>query len=124
MVSCYFLAVVSLWKKCLRSCKRPMTDLEQRSVIKFLWIEEVSEPEIQRQLSMAYANSPYNLTSVYKWIRFFKCGRTNVEDDERSGRPPIDDLDASIIHVLNHDPFSTIRVISDNLGVGVSTVYR
>jgi len=101
-----------------------MTDLELRSVIKFLWIEEVPGPEIQRRLSMAYGDSAYSLTSVYRWIRLFKCGRTNVEDDERSGRPPIDDLDASIIHVLNHDPFSTVRVIADNLGVSVSTVYR
>jgi hypothetical protein len=52
-----------------------------------LWAEGVPGAEIHQRLSAQYGNSALLQHSVYEWIAMFKNGRTNVTDDEQSGRP-------------------------------------
>jgi transposase len=63
------------------------TKEEQRSVIRFLWSEGVSEAEIHRRLSAQYGNSVLPQRSVYEWIEKLKNGRTSVTHEEGAGRP-------------------------------------
>ncbi|KAF6216143.1 hypothetical protein GE061_000482 [Apolygus lucorum] len=55
-----------------------------------------------------------NRTSVYKWCREFKNGRTNVHDDLRSGKPSIvtDELVEKIENAVRDDRRSTLDAIS------------
>lgn len=64
-----------------------ITNVEKRSVIKFLVLRKIEPDEIIRQLSEAYSEQAPSRSTTYKWIKEFKCGRTNVVDDERCGRP-------------------------------------
>ncbi|KYQ58970.1 hypothetical protein ALC60_02022 [Trachymyrmex zeteki] len=53
-------------------------------------------------IKTAYGHKAMNRTSVFKWCREFKNGRTSVHDDQRSGRPSI--LIEKIATPLEHTP--------------------
>ncbi|KAG5320383.1 GVQW3 protein, partial [Pseudoatta argentina] len=55
-----------------------------------------------------------NRTSVFKWCREFKNGRTSVHDDQRSGRPSIltDDIVEKIENALRDDRRLTVNELS------------
>jgi hypothetical protein len=57
------------------------------SVIRFLWAKHVSPVEIHRQLIEVYGDGVMSVQHVREWCREFKNGRTNIHDDDRTGRP-------------------------------------
>ena len=63
------------------------TDIEQRSVIRFLMAEGIKPIEIFRRMTLVYGEKCFSQRSVYDWVERFKKGRTSVEDLDRSGRP-------------------------------------
>jgi len=58
-------------------------------VIHYLFHEGHSAAEIYRQIALAYGENAMNRQNVTKWVRQFKEERTNVLDEERSGRPSL-----------------------------------
>lgn len=64
-------------------------DCEIRAVIRFLNAKGVKAAEIHRQISEVYGEKTMSDGMVRKWVRAFKDGRTNVHDEERSGRPSV-----------------------------------
>jgi transposase len=64
-------------------------DCEVRSVMRFLNAQNVRAIDIHRQLTAVYGKGVMNGSSVRKWCRMFNKGRTNVHDEERSGRPSL-----------------------------------
>ena len=61
-----------------------------------------------------YGNEVMNESSVRKWCIRFKNGRTNVHDEERSGRPSIvtDDLLAKVDEKIRENHRFTITELS------------
>jgi hypothetical protein len=60
---------------------------EIRAVIRLLHAKNVIAAEIHRELCAAvYGQNVINDGTVRQWCRMFKDGRTNVQDEERSGR--------------------------------------
>ncbi|GFU21283.1 HTH_48 domain-containing protein [Trichonephila clavipes] len=59
------------------------------SVIRFLLAKNLKLMEIYRQVCEVYRNNVMNESSIQKWCVQFKNGRTNVRDEEKSGRPSI-----------------------------------
>ncbi|KAG5317974.1 GVQW3 protein, partial [Pseudoatta argentina] len=62
---------------------------EIRSVIRYLVWKGKTPVEVHNEVKTAYGDKGMNRTSVFKWCREFKNGRTSVHDDQRSGRPSI-----------------------------------
>ncbi|KAG5325007.1 SETMR methyltransferase, partial [Pseudoatta argentina] len=62
---------------------------EIRSVIRYLVWKGKTPVEVYNEVKTAYGDTGMNRTSVFKWCREFKNGRTSVHDDQRSGRPLI-----------------------------------
>lgn len=87
---------------------------EVRSVIRFLLAKNEKPIEIHRQLCEVYGNDVMNESSVRKWCIRFKNGRTNVHDEERSGRPSIvtDDLLAKVDEKIRENRRFTITELS------------
>jgi hypothetical protein len=56
--------------------------------------QNVRAAEIHKQIVEVYGEGALNEGNVRKWCRLFKDGRTNVHDEEQSGRPSLvmDDL--------------------------------
>jgi len=69
------------------------TKCEVRSVIRFLNAKGERPAEIHKQIVAVYRNV-MNRQNVTKWCREFSEGRTDVHDQQRSGRPSLisDDL--------------------------------
>ena len=62
---------------------------EVRSVMRFLNAKKVPLAKLHRPTVALCAEGAVNEGNVRKWCRLFKVGRTNVYDDERSGRLPL-----------------------------------
>jgi transposase len=68
------------------------------AVICFFRAKNMSAAEIHRELCAVYGQNLKNEGTVRQWCRMFKDGRTNVHNEERSGRSSAanDDLVQSI----------------------------
>ncbi|XP_025410521.1 protein GVQW3-like [Sipha flava] len=62
---------------------------ELRSVIRFLNAENIKPVDIHRQICEVYGENAMSDSMVRRWVRLFKEGRTNVHDEERTGRPSL-----------------------------------
>ncbi|GFX64274.1 HTH_48 domain-containing protein [Trichonephila clavipes] len=79
---------------CLRDFKMPPSienpaDCEVCAVIRFLCAQGFKSVDIHRQISEVYGENVMSDGMVRKWVRAFKDGRTNIHDEERSGRPSV-----------------------------------
>ncbi|KAG5327296.1 MOS1T transposase, partial [Pseudoatta argentina] len=70
--------------------------------------------EVYNEVKTAYGDKGMNRTSVFKWCREFKNGRTSVHDDQRSGRPSIltDDIVEKKENALRDDRRLTMDELS------------
>lgn len=62
---------------------------EVRAVIRFLTAKQYSAAAIHRELCAVYGPSVMSEGVVREWVRSFKGGRTNIHDEDRSGRPSV-----------------------------------
>jgi transposase len=62
---------------------------EIRPVFKFLNAKNVRPAEMYRQIYEVYEENAMSDRMVRRWCRMFSEGRTNVHDDDRSGRPSL-----------------------------------
>ncbi|KAG5305971.1 SETMR methyltransferase, partial [Pseudoatta argentina] len=87
---------------------------EIRSVIRYLVWKGKTPVEVYNEVKTAYGDKGMYRTSVLKWCREFKNGRTSVYDDQRSGRPSIltDDIVEKIENALRDDRRLTVDELS------------
>ncbi|GFU10435.1 mariner Mos1 transposase [Trichonephila clavipes] len=82
---------------------------------------------IHRQITEFYGTETTSDSKVRKWVRKFKDGRTNVHDEERSGRTSvlIDDLMPAVETKIRENRRFTITTLSLEFpDVSRSVVYR
>ena len=89
-------------------------DCEIRSVIRFLNARNVLPNEIHHQICQVYGDNAMSDGMVRKWVRMFNEGRENVQDEARSGRPPLvnDDLVLKVNERVRDDRRFTISDLS------------
>jgi hypothetical protein len=64
-----------------------LASCEIRAVVRFLHAKNMSAAEIHRELCVVCCQNVMSEGTVRQWCRMFKDGRTDVLDEERSGRP-------------------------------------
>ena len=57
--------------------------LEYHSVIKFLVLEGQSPTNIYKRMVVVYGDHTPSRTAVFEWVRRFKNGQLNIEDNPR-----------------------------------------
>lgn len=97
-------------------------DIEQRFVIKFLLRKNFKNEEIITELQTVYGDDAYSQSSIYFWISEIRRGRTDLLNQQGSGRPIDDQTDLLILKELEIDPFVSTRMIAKRIRVAVSTV--
>ncbi len=63
------------------------TEVEVRSTIRVLTVQGKMGKEILQEVNVLYGAGCMSKTRVYEWRNMFLRGRTNLADEERSGRP-------------------------------------
>ena len=61
--------------------------VEYHAVIRYLYLKGKTGKEIHGELADVYGSSAPSYAQVKFWIGEFKCGRTSLEYEARSGRP-------------------------------------
>lgn len=98
---------------------------ELRAVIRFLHSTGETPISIHRKLCQTYGTSCMSLKNVRKWCREFSGGRTEVHDEQRSGRPSIsDELKEQIERELREDRRVTVRDLEQRFELSKSTIQR
>lgn len=90
------------------------------------WKHRRKATKTRGELLQVYPDSAPSLDTISSWIRALTAGRTEPEDDHRSGRPPTFVTEATTVgehSIINEDPTVTLRFLSLELGVSYSSVY-
>jgi hypothetical protein len=91
-------------------------------IIKFLWNERVDARNIASKLQAQFAEHAYQLRTIRFWIAEARVGRQDLHDEIRTGRSPLDDLDAKILAILDNYIFKSTHSIAERLIVAGPTV--
>ena len=77
------------------------------------------------QLKEVYGKVEPAPTTLYKWLKVFKGGRTNIADGERSGRPQEigDDKVEKLKEIVVSERKATKQELASRLNVSYGTVH-
>ena len=99
--------------------------VEYRAVIRYLYLKSKTGKEINGELADVYGSSAPSYAQVKFWVGEFKCGRTSLEDEARSGRP----LDATdeemckkVRDLVYSDRWIQVEEIAQALGISHGSV--
>ncbi|GFS47776.1 HTH_48 domain-containing protein [Trichonephila clavipes] len=89
---------------------RPIRYTPNKEQLEMLCPQNLKLMEIYRKVCEVYRNNVMNESSIRKWCIQFKNGRTNVRDEEKSGRPSIvtDELVAQVDEEIRENHRFTI----------------
>ncbi len=103
-----------------------MSQFEVRANIKFLTKLQWKPTEIIETLQNVYGDSSPSRAVVYRWIRRFKDGRDELEDDPREGRPSTSKNAQNVELVRNlveEDRRITVIEIANELGISAGSTF-
>jgi hypothetical protein len=98
--------------------------MEQRAVVRFLTLKTLSARAIRTELEAVYGHEALSLAAVKKWRKRFLNGRVSLDDDPRSGRPPVSDLAESVRTLLEETPFISCKRMCSKLRIAKTTCLR
>jgi transposase len=98
--------------------------MEQRAVIRFLTLKGLKSRDIHASLMSVSGGDELAITTVKKWNKRFREGRTDLFDDPRVGRPLTHDLAEAIRSVLTDRPFTSCKVLCRHFRIGKATCLR
>jgi hypothetical protein len=76
------------------------------------------------KLEQGYHHDALRLRAVEKWAARFRAGRITVEDDERPGRHPQNNLGDAFVRFLEKQPHALSREISNAVYSSQTTILR
>lgn len=100
---------------------------EIRAVIKYLCLKKMSTKDIHSDLVETLGESAPPYSTVARWTKEFKLGRTSTEDEHREGRPSTsltEDNVKKVEDVVLADRRVTIRHIVEVTGISYGSIQR
>jgi transposase len=101
-----------------------MSRFEQRTVIRYLILKNLSVAEIATELQTVYSTDALKHSTVSKWRLRFQDGSDDLFDLTRSRRPSRSDLAAPIQSLLQQFPFILCQILCHKLKIGKATCLR
>jgi hypothetical protein len=92
-----------------------MMEYDQRVIIQFLWNKGIAANQITARLQAQFDEHVYKLRTVRFSIAEVRFGCQDLDDEIRTGRPPLEDLDAEILAILDKSPFESACSIAERL---------
>lgn len=112
------------------NCQRDNINMEKneiRAVIKYLCLKKMSSKDIHSDLVETLGDSAPPYSTVARWAKEFKLGRTSTEDEHREGRPSTsltEDNVKKVEDVVLADRRVTIRHVAEVTGISYGSVQR
>jgi uncharacterized membrane protein YpjA len=97
-------------------------EYDQRMILKFLLNEGADARDITDRVQAQFGEHVYKLRTVQFWITEVWLGRQDLHDEIHTERPPLDDLDAKILAILDKSLFESAHSITKTLRIVHSTV--
>jgi len=98
-----------------------MNNVEQRVVIKFLWLKGWGNRRIHQELTAVLHYNSLSITQVKEWLRKFKSGHFSCEDEDRPGRP-LSVVGLSLHKFLSRHPFTSAKVLAAQFQMHPTTI--
>jgi hypothetical protein len=98
-----------------------MDKSEQRFVVKFFFLKNLSPKMIHRELTTVFGSTVYSLTQIKECRARFKAGDLSCQDKFRLGQPP-HILRKILSDFLEEFPFATIGIIAQHFNQSKPTV--
>jgi hypothetical protein len=98
-------------------------EIEQRYVVSYLHRKGMKLPAIVAELTPVYHKDAFEENRVKYWLHEIKLHRSDLSDQPSSSRPPLKDIDARILQVLEAEPWSWVLTIAEFLKVPALTVH-
>ena len=98
-----------------------------RVVIKYSMLLDKPPMEIHADLVRALSDNAPSVQTVRKWVAAFQQGREDVEDEERSGRPPTACSEENVElfrAVIAEDRRLTCEELSEMTGLSPASAFR
>jgi len=96
------------------------SQVEFRSVIRFLLLKKYSTTNVITELKAVYGDHCPTESTIYRWVALFKGGRESVFDEKSSGRPleiP-ENKTEKLAQIIRENRKATTRTMCDLLNVG------
>jgi hypothetical protein len=117
----FFKIIFPFWT--LKYVQGPfMMEYDQRVIIRFLSNDGIAADEITGRLQAQFVEHAYKLRIVRFWIGEVRFGRQDLHNKIRTGRPPLDNVDAKNLAILDKSPFESARSIAERLRVSRTTM--
>jgi transposase len=101
-----------------------MSRLEQRAVIRYLILKNLSVAEIATELQNVYGTDALKYSTVSKSNMRFQDGSNDLFDFALSGKPSRSDLATPIQSLLQQFPFISCKILCRKLKIGKATCLR
>ncbi|KYN38519.1 hypothetical protein ALC56_07096 [Trachymyrmex septentrionalis] len=104
-----------------------MEKIGHRYVIQYFHLKGLSPTNIKTELDSTLEESAPSFTTVKYWVAEFKRGRTNYEDEHRSGRPSevaIPEMVKKIHKMVLGDRRLKVRELADMVNISKSAIHR
>jgi hypothetical protein len=98
-------------------------EIEQRHVVSYRHRKGRKLPGIVAELAAVYYENAFDENRVKYWLHEIKLHWSDLSDRPNSGRPPLEDIDARILQVLEAEPRSSVRTIAEFIKIPASTVH-
>ena len=116
--------VIDTGRKHGRKCKDLIE--EQRVYCKVRALLGISPSDIIADLDVVYGGAALKYTTITKWMRRFKEGRTDFKDEPRPGRPllAVWERDIEVVKTaIEEDARHSVEEIGDLYGINSSAVF-
>jgi hypothetical protein len=98
-------------------------EIGQRFVVSYLHPKGMKLPAIVAELAAVYHTDAFDKHIVKYWLYEIKLHRSDPSDRPGPGRPPLEDIDAPIVQILEAEPWSSVQTIAEFLKIPVSTAH-
>jgi hypothetical protein len=94
----------------------------QQIIVRFLYKAHAELRDVHARCSAQVGNAANSLRSVQCWCQYIQQDRQLLDDEPRSGIPPIDFLDIQILSSLEKQPFHSAYSLAEILDVSHTTI--
>jgi hypothetical protein len=98
-------------------------EIEQRCVVSYLHRKGMKLPAIVAEPTAVYRDDAFDENIVKYWLHEIELHGSDLSHRPSSDRPPLEDIDARILQILESETWSSVRTIAEFFKIPGSMVH-